>query len=305
MFRLDNSRRIKLYHYLAVIFLAVFLFITIIPKANAWPGCCSHHGGVCGCGCCDGSPLSATCAPHYPGCSGSSVPAPKIIPVPTPAPIPTPVPNPTTPPVIPTAINYDDQIKNKINSVQQDYAGHNQGFRESLIQDIVGIVGGGSDINKIGYFVYTILPDIASSECHVINGLPDLACSPGATDSRVTQDNIKQTICVSGYTSTIRPSSSITNKIKIERMQAYGFSDIMGNYELDHLISLELGGSPDSVQNLWPESYTIPCGARAKDKVENLLHSEICSGQISLEEAQHEIVNNWEEVYAAHYGSCN
>jgi hypothetical protein len=296
-----NNVYMKKYSYLLVFSSVLLFFFLFSQSSKAWPGCCSHHNGVCGCGCCDGSPLSATCAPHYPGCSGSSAPAPKIIPVPT----PTPVPNPTTPPVIPTAINYDNQIKNKINSVQQDYAGHNQGFRESLIQDIVGIVGSGADINKIGYFVYTILPDIASSDCHVINGLPDLACSPGATDSRVTQDNIKQTICVSGYTSTVRPSSSITNKIKVERMQAYGFTDSMGNYELDHLISLELGGSPDSVQNLWPESYNIPCGARAKDKVENLLHSEICKGSISLEEAQHEIVDNWEEVYTAHYGACN
>jgi len=35
-------------------------------------GCCSHHGGVCGCGCCDGKSLSATCAPYYPNCSSHS-----------------------------------------------------------------------------------------------------------------------------------------------------------------------------------------------------------------------------------------
>jgi hypothetical protein len=283
--------------FLSILFLAVSLLSVGVQKVNAWPGCCSHHSGVCGCGCCDGSPLSATCAPHYPGCGGSTTPTPKPQPLPTPQPTPKPDPVPV--------VNINNQIKDKIKSVQQDYSDHHDGFRESLIQDIVGIVGGGADINKIGYFVYTSLPDILQSDCHVINGLPDLACSPGATDSRVTQDNIKQTICVSGYTSTVRPSSSITNKIKVERMQAYGFTDSMGNYELDHLISLELGGSPDSVQNLWPESYNIPCNARAKDKVENLLHSEICKGSISLEEAQHEIVNNWEEVYTAHYGACN
>ncbi len=36
---------------------------------DARSGCCSHHGGVCGCGCCDGTPLSATCAPYYPQCN--------------------------------------------------------------------------------------------------------------------------------------------------------------------------------------------------------------------------------------------
>lgn len=43
-------------------------------------GCCSHHGGVCGCGCCDGSGLSATCAPYYPWCNDapSYAPTPQI-----------------------------------------------------------------------------------------------------------------------------------------------------------------------------------------------------------------------------------
>lgn len=44
------------------------LFIT--PSIEARQGCCSWHGGVCGCGCCDGTGLSATCLPYYPGCSG-------------------------------------------------------------------------------------------------------------------------------------------------------------------------------------------------------------------------------------------
>lgn len=46
-----------------------FLFLSF-QKVYARSGCCSHHGGVCGCGCCDGTSLSATCAPYYPGCSG-------------------------------------------------------------------------------------------------------------------------------------------------------------------------------------------------------------------------------------------
>lgn len=46
-----------------------FSFIYPFHTASAWPGCCSHHGGVCGCHCCDGTSLSTTCAPHYPQCS--------------------------------------------------------------------------------------------------------------------------------------------------------------------------------------------------------------------------------------------
>ncbi len=61
------------------LFVALFflfsLFIFTQP-ADARSGCCSHHGGVCGCGCCDGTGLSATCAPYYPECSGGARPAP-------------------------------------------------------------------------------------------------------------------------------------------------------------------------------------------------------------------------------------
>jgi hypothetical protein len=54
-----------------ILFLPLFIFT---PKVSAHSGCCSSHGGVCGCGCCDGTPLSSTCAPYYPECSSGSQP---------------------------------------------------------------------------------------------------------------------------------------------------------------------------------------------------------------------------------------
>jgi len=57
----------KIISILIVFSIGSFLFLNI---ADARSGCCSWHGGVCGCGCCDGTPLSATCAPYYPGCGG-------------------------------------------------------------------------------------------------------------------------------------------------------------------------------------------------------------------------------------------
>jgi hypothetical protein len=139
--------------------------------------------------------------------------------------------------------------------------------------------------------------EASGSGCKIVDYLPDPKCTPGATDPRVTQDNIRSTICVSGYTATVRPPVSVTDKIKTERMQAYGFANDKSYYELDHLISLELGGSPDSVLNLFPEPYAEPYGARDKDKVENYLHKEVCDGSISLQEAQEEIRTNWVGVY--------
>jgi hypothetical protein len=143
---------------------------------------------------------------------------------------------------------------------------------------------------------------VKTSLCLSVSGLPDASCTPGAIDTTVTQDNIQSTICVSGYTSTVRPSTSYTNKLKAQQIIDYGYTDTnMSNYEEDHLISLELGGSPTDTKNLWPEPYNIPNGARVKDRLENLLHKMVCNGTIPLATAQYEIATNW-YLYYNNYG---
>jgi hypothetical protein len=136
-----------------------------------------------------------------------------------------------------------------------------------------------------------------STGCVAISGKPDNACTPGAIDPGVTQENIGETICVRGYTSGVRPPFSVSNKIKTERMQAYSAAGTKADYELDHLISLELGGCPDCVANLWPEPYNDSPGARQKDEVENFLHREVCGRRMSLHDAQEKIATDWESVY--------
>jgi len=66
-----------------------------------------------------------------------------------------------------------------------------------------------------------------------------------------------------------------------------------GEYEIDHLIPLELGGS-NRPGNLWPEPYSGATGAHDKDDLEDRLHAAVCSGRISLAAAQREIVAQWE-----------
>jgi hypothetical protein len=68
----------------------------------------------------------------------------------------------------------------------------------------------------------------------------------------------------------------------------------MKDYEEDHFISLELGGSPKDPKNLWPEPHP---SYNEKDKVENYLNSKVCSGELSLAQAQQEIVKNWYSLY--------
>jgi hypothetical protein len=163
-------------------------------------------------------------------------------------------------------------------------------------------------IKGIQYLVQTGIIHVNSAKqqtmptqvtCKSPNGiLPDPNCTPGATDPRVTQNNIQSTICVPGYTKTVRPSTSVTEPIKIERMQAYGYTDSPSNYELDHLIPLELGGAPADIKNLWPEPYYTSITAYNKDSLENYLHAQVCSGVIDLKTAQDEIATNWYKYWA-------
>lgn len=126
---------------------------------------------------------------------------------------------------------------------------------------------------------------------------------PGVTNPNVTQTNIGQTICVSGWTATIRPPASYTTNLKIQQLKSLGYADQNpASYEEDHLISLELGGNPTDPNNLWPEPYnaSVPDGgAKFKDQTENYLKSQVCSGNITLQIAQQEIVSDWYKVYTA------
>jgi hypothetical protein len=144
---------------------------------------------------------------------------------------------------------------------------------------------------------------VDTSKCHAIQidssdpqaFLPDSNCTPGVIDSNVTQDNLLNTICHAGYTQTVRPPVSYTNALKKQQIADYGYIDTnMQNYEEDHLISLELGGSPRDPKNLWPEPHP---SLNEKDRVENYLRSKVCAGEITLSEAQREITKNWYEIY--------
>jgi hypothetical protein len=67
-------------------------------------------------------------------------------------------------------------------------------------------------------------------------------------------------------------------------------------YEVDHLISIELGGS-NNIENLWPEPYMPKPGAREKDMVENYLRKQVCEGVMPLKQAQDFIAHDWYEIY--------
>ena len=129
-----------------------------------------------------------------------------------------------------------------------------------------------------------------AESCVVNGGLPDSACTPGAVITTAT----KEQICVPGYSKTVR---NVPSTEKAQVYAEYGIaSHSSGQYEVDHLVSLELGGSND-ISNLWPEAANPTPGFHQKDGEENTLHSKVCNGSISLQQAQQEIAQNWLSVY--------
>jgi hypothetical protein len=111
----------------------------------------------------------------------------------------------------------------------------------------------------------------------------DIARTPGVLNPDVTQANIDSTICVHGWTRTIRPPTSYTNELKQRQMREYGVGGAASDYQEDHLISLELGGHPTDPRNLWPEPYPRASGV---DSIENDLNARVCARELSLDAAQ-------------------
>lgn len=137
----------------------------------------------------------------------------------------------------------------------------------------------------------------------VAGDLPDARMTPGATNPNVTQADIQETICVRGYTKTIRPPAYYTNRLKKKQMAQYGYSDRNPkHYEEDHLIPLEIGGNPTDKANLWPEPRRTQWSAKMKDKLENKLHRMVCNGRLPLIKAQQAIASNWIDAYHLYVG---
>jgi hypothetical protein len=128
--------------------------------------------------------------------------------------------------------------------------------------------------------------------------LPDPNLTPGAIDPAITQENIQSTVCVRGYTRTVRPPAHYTNKLKKKQIRQYGYDDRNPkHYEEDHLIALSIGGNPRDPRNLWPEPRKSEWNARRKDDLEYVLYRMVCRREISLVDAQHKMASNWIDAY--------
>ncbi len=115
--------------------------------------------------------------------------------------------------------------------------------------------------------------------------LPDRRCTPGATFSVG-----RAQVCVPGYSERVR---NVPESEKRQVYAEYGIrSHRRGQYEVDHLVALELGGS-NSIRNLWPEAAYPRPGFHEKDRLENTLHRLVCARKMTLLKAQGLIAGNW------------
>jgi hypothetical protein len=95
---------------------------------------------------------------------------------------------------------------------------------------------------------------------------------PGALFEDVTQASIGTTICVSGWTATVRPPTSYTQHLKQMMLARAGLEPTDSlKFELDHFVPLALGGDPRSEDNLWLQSWVGEWSARTKDRLERKL----------------------------------
>jgi hypothetical protein len=129
---------------------------------------------------------------------------------------------------------------------------------------------------------------LLAQSCHSENGLPDSECTPGAVRTTDAWE-----VCHGGSTRRFRPPSSFTRGLERQQIEEYGYADTYpGDYEMDHLIPLEIGGAGSDPRNLWPESHA---DSHDKDLIENYLHRQICSGAMSVTDAQRGIAVDWRQ----------
>lgn len=138
--------------------------------------------------------------------------------------------------------------------------------------------------------------------------LPLAAAAGMALNPDVTQDTINKTICVSGWTKTVRPPVSYTNKVKRALMDKAGIAwSHASEIELDHHVPIEVGGSPTDPQNLWLQTWAekspwpgVESGAHLKDAIETHAKRLVCAGQLPLADAQRCIYDDWRACAKEH-----
>jgi len=171
---------------------------------------------------------------------------------------------------------------------------HRNAARSGLL--LMGIIAAGCQAG--GQPEATTLRPTAAAQTGTIATSPASSSAPapssagtvlpvGALNPDVTQSNIATTICVRGWTATVRPPETYTTTLKVRQLAALAYADQNpADYEEDHIIPLELGGAPHDDANLRPEAWPA---AHTKDKEEDRLRAAVCSGALTLDAGRQEM----------------
>jgi hypothetical protein len=136
-------------------------------------------------------------------------------------------------------------------------------------------------------------PSSARPAAPATQAVPHEALNPD-----VRPDTVQSTICVPGYTSSVRPSTSFTNGVKRKLLREAGLApDAVTAYELDHRIPLALGGHPRALANLQLQRWDGPDSAKSKDRLEKRLQNLVCAGSVPLDDARAAIYWDWPAAY--------
>jgi len=150
--------------------------------------------------------------------------------------------------------------------------------------------------NKLLWIIFSVLVILLFvADYNFLDGaLTKFVGVANSGDGTILTTNPK-VVCAKGYSASVR-NVPLQLKKEVYKMNGVPFPQPTGSVELDHVVSLELGGS-NSIKNLQIEyKYPFP-GYPQKDLVENYLHRQVCSGQMKLTEAQDLIRYNWTGVY--------
>jgi hypothetical protein len=123
--------------------------------------------------------------------------------------------------------------------------------------------------------------------------LPVASLTPGATRPITTDE-----LCAGAR----QDMRVIAESVRREVLRDYGMEAVSDDeYELDYLITPELGGTSDR-RNLWPERYSSRLwNARVKDELERLLPQLVCQRKLDLETAQRDLADNWIAAYKKYF----
>ena len=141
-------------------------------------------------------------------------------------------------------------------------------------------------------------PDAAA----VQDTIPDHERTPGAINPGVTQDNLQETVCAAGWIDGIAPPQANLEKLKAKQLKQLHLKGPVKNYHEDQLVPLCAGGHPTDPRNLWPQRIEGDWNYKVKDQLETAVCKALCSGDLTLEQAQSMFLEpDWTKVFLKFY----